>query len=243
MATVHDNVVTSKSHPYRPELSLLRIFLAGQGYTENARETIVSFAAREGTLEGGTRNWSRGTRRSRTVFCDGMEAVPPCSPSWDEHATSPEGAPVYIDLDTLIEGGSTANLLAAVAGSYLDNLTDEQIDALSAELAVEEDDLVEPITSDAPDAGRSWSEHMAELIATGRTRALPAISGGSAVPADGRRPGRDARLVPTRWTRGTPPAASWMPATRCTATNDPTRPRPGRAVRYRAGAFTSTARG
>jgi hypothetical protein len=177
MSTLHEGPVTVQSHPYRPELSLLRHYLGAQEYTENARDRIVSYAASQGTLEGAPELEPGDSEGAELAYVEGMEPVPSCSPEWDEHATGPDGAPVYIDLQTLLEGGSTANLFAAIAGSYLDMLTDEQIDALAAELDAEDD--LEPIDSDAPDAGRSWSEHFAELIATGRASALPRISGGA----------------------------------------------------------------
>lgn len=71
----------------------------------------------------------------------------------------------------------------------LDHLSDEQVDAMAADFAPPEDpELVPedfellPLDSDAPDNGRSWSDHLAELIATGRTAAVRPIRGGSPDP-------------------------------------------------------------
>lgn len=172
--------MTVYSHPCRPELGLLRIFLAGQEYSAHARERIVCYAAREGTLEGCPELEPEDMEGAELVFVDGMEPVSQTDPEWEDPA-------IAIDLDTLLEHGRPridfdhlADAEEAEYESYLDHLTDEQIDALAGEqpapeLVPEDFDQVEPANSDAPDSGPSRSAVLGELLRTGRVTAVPPV--------------------------------------------------------------------
>lgn len=87
MSTLSHEPVSVYSHPYRPELSLLRVWLLRNGYHPLAVETISSHAAAHGTLEGLVQTYwleAEDEALAEQVFVGAMEPVPHVSHEWDD---------------------------------------------------------------------------------------------------------------------------------------------------------------
>ena len=96
MIRIAQNPVSVYSHPYRPELAMLRVWLNHEGYHPSAVERIVSYAAEEGTLEGLVdQGWLEPAdyEYATDLFTMGMEPVPHVSAEWDDPG-------IWIDLDS-----------------------------------------------------------------------------------------------------------------------------------------------
>lgn len=94
MASVPHEAVTVQSHPYRPELALLRVRLAEWGYTPNALEAIVSHAAAEGTTVGALIH-PEDVAAAEEVLETAAEPVRLTDPAWDEFGHWSGHGPTY----------------------------------------------------------------------------------------------------------------------------------------------------
>jgi len=96
MLNLPESPVSVYSHPYRPELSLLRVWLITQSYHPLAVETIVSHAAAYDTLHGLVDcQWldASDEAEAEAVFVGGMLPVSHCSAEWEDPG-------IWIDLDS-----------------------------------------------------------------------------------------------------------------------------------------------
>lgn len=120
-----------------PEYAVLRIFLGAAGYSQHAQEVICDYAEREGTLEGLVEAGYLepvDMEGAEAALVAGMDEVPMWSARWDD--------PDRWSLTMTPEHYEPTAQELADFGSYLDSLTDEQIDALARECEVDPDDLV-----------------------------------------------------------------------------------------------------
>jgi hypothetical protein len=134
------------------------------GYSQHCRDLIIRHAQACGTLAGSAID-PEDEAVATEVFEGALEEIPFDSAAWDREDA-------FLDLDSLLYGrdGFDAAMEAL-----------EAQDPIPAEWP-DEFPHVLPEPPDAPDAGRSWSDHYGELLATGKTSALPPVAGGSPEP-------------------------------------------------------------
>jgi hypothetical protein len=174
---VEIEIATPQSHPYRPELSLLRVRLLALGYHQAATERIVAYAAREGTLEGAPGLEAENMEAAETVFVEGMEANVSTDHQWYEGRSCHQEAPVYLDVESLLLAGGL------LIGSHRDpwgseSLFDGATGRLLTDLAghiielgqrLKEDDEDEVQWQEAELIGFAWDQLVAVLDTRDRT--------------------------------------------------------------------------
>src|SRR5262249_47948118 len=82
MATVQHSTPGVHSHPFRPELVLLKIALQTAGYHHHAVAEIVAHVAREGTIEGAPGLEPDDYETAESILEPGCEPVPMTSHEW-----------------------------------------------------------------------------------------------------------------------------------------------------------------
>ena len=153
MSVSHATVRLHRNPALLPGAAALMAWLLEQNYSQVIREAIGRHVHTHGELAGAVAAGLLDREDEATateVFIDALPDVPADSPAW-------EVPDVILDVELLLAG----------VHPWPFTLTPPEL---------EPDDFDGP---DVPDAGRSWSSHLAELIATGRTAAPPPISGGS----------------------------------------------------------------
>lgn len=118
MPTLPNESVSVYSHPYRPELACLRVWLNRHNYHPHAVETIVGHAAAYGTLEGLVRaQWldAADEAEAEGIFVTGMEPVPQVSHEWDDPG-------VWIDAQSTIEALADARRLDERIAALADDM-------------------------------------------------------------------------------------------------------------------------
>lgn len=112
MQSLSHEPVSVYSHPYRPELLALRIWILTAGYHASAVETIVSHAAAHGTLEGLVRSgWLElaDEAEAEAVFVNAMAPVPHVSAEWDDEGIWTDAESLCEALDPTFPRAWTAN--------------------------------------------------------------------------------------------------------------------------------------
>jgi hypothetical protein len=160
MQSVHEDLMDVQSHPYRPELSLLRVFLGGAGYHAHAVGEIVRHAAAEGTLEDAPGLDPVDYEGAELAYVEGMEPVPSVSHDWDDES-------IYLDVETLLEGGRPDRTVPADAELFPPDLTEEE----AAELECWADVALETERARPSYSDQLWHRMMQEA-------SLPPVSGG-----------------------------------------------------------------
>ncbi len=112
MSMLSNPPVSVYSHPYRPELPALRVWLLSEGYHASAVETIVTHAAEHGTLEGLVDSgWlvEMDEAEAEAMFVGAMSPVPHVSSEWDDPGVWTDAESLCEALDPTFPRAWTAN--------------------------------------------------------------------------------------------------------------------------------------